>query len=152
MAQPPVDPVITRELVRVIPFATQKSFVNAALAAGGTFVWEFDVGLAVTDPNQFLALPSVASAPTNSTVPPQIAVGPWLDVVAYSFATAGSITVEYAADVTCAYRTLTPQAVAANTLTNISGLRITGRFCRVTYTNTGVAVSLCELGIYVRSN
>jgi len=144
MPQPPTTPLISRELVRFIPFAAQDTFQAAALAAAGTFVAEFDVGLAVTDSNQFLtgAFPGAANPP--------VAVGPFLDVLAFS-AGAGSIQVEYAVDLSCAYRALTPVVVPATTPVNISGLRITGRFVRVTYTNTSGGVALTEFGVYIRS-
>ena len=54
MPQPPSTPVIARELVRVIPFASQKTFA-AVVANAGTLSAEFDVGASVTDINQFLA-------------------------------------------------------------------------------------------------
>jgi hypothetical protein len=148
MGQPVTTPTISRELVRFIPFAAQKTFRNAALGAGATMVWEFDVGLGITDRNQFL---SAATAPTNSTSAPQLAVGPNLDAAAFSVAQPGTILVEYAIDVTCAYRVVNTSIVPAAAFTNISGLRITGRFVRVTYTNTGGGASETEFGIYIRS-
>ncbi len=145
MPQPPSTPVISRELVRVIPFAAQRTFQAAALANAGTFVAEFDVGASVTDVNQFLtgAFPGVTNPPR--------AVGPFLDALAFS-AGAGTILVEYAVDLSTLYRAIATSAVPAAVATNISGLRITGRFVRVTYTNTSGAGALVEFGVYVRSN
>jgi hypothetical protein len=145
MPQPPSTPVISRELVRVIPFAAEKTFA-AVVANLGTMVAEFDVGASVTDVNQFIvgSFPGVAN--------PQRAVGPWLDALIFS-PVAGSLLVEFAVDTGCTYRSIATSAVAAGVASNISGLRITGRFVRVTYTNTsgGGSVTNVEFGIYVRS-
>lgn len=146
MAQPPATPINPpRTLVRNIPFAAQKTFQNAALANNGTFVAEFDVALAISDRNQFLsgAFPGAANPPK--------AIGPFLDAVGFS-AGAGRIDVEYAVDLSCSYRFAMPGTVVpANTLTNISGLRITGRFVRITFTNTSGGAALSEFGVYIRS-
>jgi hypothetical protein len=148
VAQPPVAPVKPpRQLVRVIPFAAQRTFRNAALAAAGTFVAEFDVAFTPTDGNQFLAgaFPGIANPPS--------AVGPYLDAVAFCDVGGGRLDVEYAVDLSCSYRFAMPGTVVpANTLTNISALRVTGRFVRVTYTNTSVGAQVAEFGVYLRSN
>jgi hypothetical protein len=146
MAQPPATPINPpRTLVRNIPFAAQKTFVNAALANGGTMVAEFDIALAVSDQNQLLA-----GAFPGITNPPK-AIGPFLDAVGFSVG-AGRIDVEYAVDLGCSYRFAMPGTIVpANTLTNISGLRITGRFVRITYTNTSGAPQNTEFGVYIRS-
>lgn len=145
MAQPPTTPIISRELVRVIPFAAQKTFFNAALGNGATMVAEFDVGLAVTDRNQFLtgAFPGAAN--------PQAAVGPNLDAEGFSTG-AGTILIEFAIDLGCTYRTVATQIVPANAFTNVSALRITGRFARLTYTNTSGGAALVEFGAHIRSS
>ena len=63
-----------------------------------------------------------------------------------------SLTVEYAVDRGCAYRLIVPaQVIAASTPTNISGLRITGRFVRVNLTNNTGVIANVEFGVYVRS-
>jgi hypothetical protein len=146
MPQPPSTPVISRELVRVIPFAAEKTFA-AVVANLGTMVAEFDVGASVTDVNQFI----VGSFPGVSN--PQRAVGPWLDALIFS-PVAGTLLVEFAVDTGTAYRSIATSAVAASVASNISGLRITGRFVRVTFTNTsgGGSVINVEFGIYVRSS
>jgi hypothetical protein len=146
MPQPPTTPVIARELVRVIPFAAQKTFAQV-VANAGTLQAEWDVGSSTTDPNQFLA-----GAAPGAANPPH-AVGPWLDSLIFS-PVAGSLLVEFAVDTGCLYRSIATSAVAAGVASNISGLRITGRFVRVTYTNTsgGGSVTNVELGIYVRSS
>ncbi len=145
MAQPPAN-FISRMLARFLPFATQKTFQNAALGAAGTFVAEFDVGKRITDRNQFL----VGAFPGAGGVAPQVAVGPYLDAGAFS-AGAGSILIEFAIDQSCLYRTVTTTLVPANAFTNVSGLRITARFVRVTYTNTSGAGALAEFGTFIRS-
>jgi hypothetical protein len=146
MPQPPVTPFQARQLTRVIPFAAQRTFNNAALANGGTLIAAFDTGIAVTDPNQFLVPATLPSAD-----PIQHAIGPLLDALVFSVGV-GSLLVEYAVDYTCSFRSVAPTAVPAGTATNISGLRITGRLVRVTFTNTSGAPSAVELGVYVRSN
>lgn len=146
MAQPPTTPVLARELVRVIPFAAQKTFAQV-VANAGTLSAEFDVAAAVTDSNQFLSggFPGAANPPH--------AVGPYLDALVFS-PVAGTLLVEYAVDLGCLYRSIANSGVAAGVASNISGLRITGRFVRLTYTNTSGAGSgtNVELGIYVRSS
>jgi len=147
MAQPPTTPIISRELVRSIPFAAQKTFnapATAKLANAGTFVAEFDLSLPVTDANQFLtgAFPGANN--------PQIAVGPNLDAMWFSDQ-AGQVVIEYAADLSCAYRVVNTSLVVANAFGNYSGTRVTGRFVRVTYTNNSGAASQTEFGVYIRS-
>jgi hypothetical protein len=146
MPQPPSTPVISRELVRVIPFAAEKTFA-AVVANLGTMVAEFDVGASVTDVNQFI----VGSFPGAAN--PQRAVGPWLDALIFS-PVAGSLLVEFAVDTGTVYHSIATSGVAAGIASNISGLRITGRFVRVTFTNTsgGGSGTNVEFGIYVRSS
>ena len=149
MPQPPASPVLSRELVRTLPFRAQRTFRSAALAAGGTLVAAFDIGLAVTDPAQFIG--GVENAALNPSADlTQHAVGPWLDWLAFSDQN-GSIAVDYAVDYTCAYRNAFLTALTATVLVNASGLRITGRFVRVTYTNTAAVPALVEFGVYVGS-
>ncbi len=84
---------------------------------------------------------------------PQRVVGPWLDALVFS-PVAGTILVEFAVDLSCSYRSIATSAVAAGVASNISGLRITGRFVRVTFTNTsgGGSGTNVEFGVYIRSN
>lgn len=151
---PPTTPIISRELVRFIPFAAQKTFQSAALAAAGQFVAEFDVRTPVTDRNQINTY-NPATGLTTGAFPgaanPQIAVGPFLDAAAFSVTTAGTMLVEFAVDLGCLYRTVTSTVVPIGAFANISGLRITGGFVRITYTNTGGVPSLVEFGTYIRS-
>jgi hypothetical protein len=150
MPQPPQFPIQSRELNRIIPFAAQRTFRNAALGAGATMIAAFDVGLVVTDFNQFIG-GTINAANNPSADPTQFAIGPLLDALAFS-AGAGSILVEYAVDYTCSYRAIATTIVPATVATNISGLRVTGRFVRVTYTNTSGGAALVEFGVYLRSN
>lgn len=150
MPQPPQFPVQSRELNRIIPFAAQRTFRNAALGIGGTMIAAFDIGLVVTDFSQFIG-GTINAALNPSADPTQFAIGPFLDALAFS-AGAGTILVEYAVDYTALYRAFSTSVVPASVATNISGLRITGRFVRVTYTNTSGAPQLTEFGVYVRSN
>ena len=152
MPQPPVRPLLSRELVRSQPFRAQRTFNVAALAAAGTLIAAFDIGLAVTDVNQFIG--GVEDPTLNpSADPTQHAIGPWLDAMAYSDQN-GTITVEYAVDYTCSYRQMFLTAVVATVPINIAGLRITGRFTRITFTNTPLVPATdaaVEFGVWVGS-
>lgn len=158
MPQPPTIAILPKEDVRVIPSLSQRTFMDAAAGAGETYVWEFDLGARLTDANQFL---SAAVAPTNSSTTagggagpqttPQLALGVFLDALLFCTGAGGAtLTVEYAVDVTCAYRTFSVTAVPQNTLANISGLRVTGRFVRITATNVTAAATI-EFGVYIRN-
>lgn len=150
MPQPPTNPVFARELVREVPFNAQHTFRGATLGAAGVFAAAFDLGLRITDVNQFLTpatLPTGSASGQNPT--PQAAVGPFLDAVWFSDQI-GTIITEFAVDVTCLWRTVTTTGVAVNTLGNISGLRVTGRFVQVSFVNGAIAANV-EFGVYVRS-
>lgn len=142
----PARPFLSRQLVRAIPSCTQKTFQSSAAGAGATFVAEFDVSLAVEDPNQLLggAFPGGAQ--------PQSAIGPFLDAVCFDTGAGGAtILIEYAVDQACSYRTFNTTVVAQNTLTNIAGLRVTARFVRITFTNITAAATI-EAGAWIRSS
>lgn len=143
MAQPAAV-AQAREITRAEPFCAQRTFVNAALGNGATMVAEFDLATRVTDPNQFI----VGAAPSAGTIVP--AIGPFFDALAFS-AGAGTILIEFAVDLGCSYRSIALTAVPAATATNISGLRVTGRFVRATYTNTSGGAANTEFGAYIRS-
>lgn len=143
MPQPPITPFLSRQLVRTIPFAAQFTARNAAFANAATQVAAFDIALHVTDPNSFLVGANPSADPTV------VAIGPNLDVLVFSVG-GGTLLVEFAVDATCAYRQISNSVVPASTATNVSGLRITGRFCRVTFTATA-GPALLEFGAYVRS-
>ena len=146
MAQPPTRPVMARELTRSVPFVTPIIYVGA-LAIGGTSLAEFDTLEGFADPDLFNS--TLAYPGTNA--PKLHAVGPWLDAVVYSGG-ACTLLVEYAVDRGASYRAVAPAtAIPGTVLTNISGLRITGRFVRVTLTNTSGAPANVEFGVYVRS-
>lgn len=159
MPQPPIIPILAHENVRIIPALSQRVFQNPAAGAASTFVWEFDLAARITDPNQFIG---VGVAPANSSttagggagpqVTPQPAIGPFLDALAFTTgAGGGTLLVEYAVDATpCNYRTISNTAVPASTAINISGLRVTGRFVRITFTNITAAATI-EAGYYVRN-
>jgi hypothetical protein len=144
----PASLYLSRQLVRVMPFAAQKTFVNAAAGANQTFVAEFDVALLVTDANQMLA----GALPSGGAI--QFAIGPLLDAICFDAGAGGAtILIEYAVDRGAGYRQFSSTAVPANTLTNIAGLRVTARFVRVTFTNiTGAPPSLIECGAWIRSS
>jgi hypothetical protein len=137
-------PYITRELVRPLPSSAQSETVNAALANAGTIQVAYDVALVVTDRNQ-LGGGAAPGAPT-----PRFAIGPLLDVVVFSSAV-GTLLIEYGV-AGGSYHPLSNSAVPASTLVNISGLRITARFVRITFTNTSGGNAAVEFGAYVRSN
>lgn len=145
MAQP-ASLYLSRQLVRSHPFASQRTFRNTNMGAAATMVAAFDVGLGVTDQNQFL---TPATLPSGDTTLP--AVGPFLDALVFcTGAGGGNILVEMAVDYTCSYRQIATTGVASSVGVNISGLRITGRFVRVTFTNVTAGATV-EFGVYVRS-
>jgi hypothetical protein len=145
-ASQPAGLFLSRELTRIIPFTSQRVFVNNAAGAGATFVAEFDVALATTDRNQLLA----GALPSAGLI--QFAIGPLLDAVCYDTGAGGAqILVEFAVDRGAAYRPFTPTVVPQNTLTNIAALRVTARFVRVTFTNITAAATI-ECGAYIRSS
>ena len=147
MSQPPSQPLMPREVVRSIPFVSCKTFLGTLSTPSGTVRAEFDTLAGYADSNQFnnvLAYPDV-------NTPKQHAVGPYLDAAVYADQTT-EIEVSYAIDRGSQYRPIAvASAIAANTLTNISGLRITGRFVRVILRNTSLAVANVEFGVYIRS-
>lgn len=148
MAQPPARPVMARELSRAVPFVTPRTFLGALAAPGNSVSAEFDTLEGFADPNLFnnvLAYPGV-------NTPKLHAVGPNLDAAVFGDGLT-LLRVEYSVDRGCAYRIAAPDtAIPANTFTNISGLRITGRFVRVTLFNNAAAGAVnVEFGIYIRS-
>lgn len=145
MPQPPTTPIIAHDAVRAIPIAAQRTELTAALANGASLVAEWDVAKRITDPNQLLA-----GAFPGGGAAPALAIGPNLDALWFSDQ-AGLVTVAFAVDQGGAYRNLFQSIVAANVPGNISGLRITGRFVRVTYLNNSGVAALVEFGVYVRS-
>lgn len=155
MAQP-ATLFLTRELTRTIPFTSQKTFNVATLPAANAIGVAFDVGIRTTDRNQLIggaggAAPSVAFVANQfAAILTQQAIGNLLDAVCFSTGI-GTINVYYAVDSTCIYRAAPSVAVPANTMTNISGLRVTGRYVLVTFTNTSGGNSLTEFGAYLRS-
>lgn len=146
MAQPPTSAVMARELVRSVPFITPFVYIDT-LAAGGTVSAEFDTVGGFADPNLYKqtgAYPGTNTAKIH-------AIGPWLDAAVYANL-AASLLVEYSIDRGDAYHYIAPAtAIPVQTLINISGLRITGRFVRLTLTNTGGAPNAVSFGVYVRS-
>jgi hypothetical protein len=147
MAQP-ASLYLSRQLVRVMPFATQKTFVTGAAGGGAQFVAEFDVAQVVTDANQLLA----GAAPIGTLVGIQFAIGPFLDAVIFDNGAGGAtITVNYAVDKGATYRLFNTTVVPASTLTNIAGLRVTARFVQVIFTNITPAATL-EAGVWLRSS
>lgn len=159
MAQPPVTPILAHENVRTIPALTQKTFFSAAAGAGAGFVWEFDLAARITDENQFV---SALVAPANSSTTagggagpqttPQPAIGPLCDwFVITSGAGGGTVSVEYAVDASpCSYYPVFSTLIIANNAANASGLRVTGRFVRLRFTNVSAA-AIVELGFYIRN-
>lgn len=161
MPQPPINPVIPSEHVKVTPQCSQRTFLYLAaapLAIGTILVAAFDLGAKTTDPNQFLlangklnpalnpALPAVAGWNAANT---QVAIGPWLDAIWTSNQLA-QVQVEYAVDYGCPYRAVQTIGVQIGITGNISALRVTARFVRVLYTN-GAAAATMDFGVFVRS-
>lgn len=148
MAQPPSRPLMPREVVRAVPFVTPRTFLGPLGAPGSSVSAEFDTLAGFADSNSFntvLAYPGTDTPKTH-------AVGPWLDAAVFADGLT-LLRVEYSIDRGCSYRQVAPDtAIAASTFTNISGLRITGRFVRVTLINNAASGAVnVEFGIYVRS-
>lgn len=142
------SPHIGRDMVRALPFNALKEFAEN-VANAGTLIAAFEIGSTMADRNQLGTSPAPASSPFSAT-------GPYLDAVVFS-AAVGSLLVEYAIGkgfgvAAPTYHAVTPATVVpASTLTNISGLRVTARYVRVTFTNTSGAAADTELGVYIRS-
>ena len=162
MPQPPTTPVQSRELVRAVPFCGQKTYAGTGpsaliLAPAGAIAVQWDVAYpGLTDANQLLTGDYPGAG--GPLVPLPHATGPMLDAAAYVTAAVagegGLLTVEYAIDRGCAFHLVNPGTVVpALTFVNISGLRITGRFVRVTLANpaTNTGNLTAEFGVYVRS-
>jgi hypothetical protein len=157
MPQPPTTPVQARELTRVVPFCAQRTFANLELQPAVSQSVEFDVAEGITDVSQLLA----GAYPGAGGVRIPHATGPFLDAAVWIEANtpgeAALLTVEYAIDRGCPYCLVTlGTAVPDQTFVNISGLRITGRFVRVTLLNNNAAGANhhidVDFGVYVRSS
>jgi hypothetical protein len=159
MPQPPLTPVQARELVRTVPFCAQRTYANLQLGPSGVIQVQWDVADGITDVGQLLVgnYPGAGGA----AVPLPHATGPYLDaaafiVAAFDVTDSALLTVEYAIDRGCLFRLVTPgTAVPFGTFVNISGLRITARFVRVTLTNqsaVGLHTLNVDFGVYVRSS
>lgn len=146
MAQP-AGSLLARQLVRPIPFASQKIFINGSVANNGTLVSAFDISVVVSDANQLIGTTPPVNAGAEVAQP---AVGPYLDAFIFSTG-AGSFLIEFGVDSSASYRALSTAGVPASQATNISGLRITARFCRLTFTNTSGGAAAVEFGAFVRS-
>jgi hypothetical protein len=163
MPQPPITAVQARELVRAVPFCAQRTFAAVALAAPvgpvtQSIIVEWDVSEGITDVGQLLTgdYPGILGV----AAPLPHATGPWLDAAMWSEdltdgTNAGLVTVEYAIDRGCAFRQVAAgTAVPSGIFVNISGLRITGRFVRVMFTNPvpNTHELTVDFGVYVRSS
>lgn len=155
MAQPPSRPVMARSVTRTIPFVTPQTYYGV-VAWDDPKIFEYDTLEGFAEPSLFYNVglyPPLA----GPDAPKLHAVGPWLDAAVYivtAAPAAGTLLVEYAVDRGCDYRSaVAPAAIAAQTFVNISALRITGRFVRVTFSNTTPAHTALtvEFGTYVRS-
>lgn len=145
MAQPPTQPIMARALSRSVPFITPILFVGA-LNNGATRTAEFDTLQGFADPNALLA----GAFPGTNTAKVK-AVGPWLDALVFADQ-ATSLRIEYAVARGATYRTVAPDtAIPASSALNISGLRVTGQFVRVSLINASGANATVEFGVYMRS-
>jgi len=152
-------PIIAHENVRAIPALSQKVFRDAASGANQDYFWEFDLAAFITDPGQLL---NTAVAPANSQtvngggagpqIAPQAAIGPICDIGVFtSGAAGGTISASYAVDANpCLYRTFFTTPVPTIAFSNVSGLRVTGRFLLLGFRNI-TAGAVVELGFYIRS-
>lgn len=145
MSQPPVLPIMARALTRSVPFISPKTFVTT-VANGASLAVEFDTLQGFADVNQLLG----GAFPGVNTAKPK-AVGPNLDALVFADQIT-ALRVEYAVDQGAQYRTVAPDTnIPASTAINVSGLRITGRFVRVTLLNNSGVLANVEFGVYVRS-
>ena len=149
MAQPPARPLKAREVVRSEPYITPRTFLGTLPANGNSVSAEFDTLDGFADSNLY----NTVLAYPGTNVPKLSAVGPWLDAAVYAD---GDILlrVQYATDRGAQYRNAAPDTpIGANVFGNISQLRITGRFVRVTCINNTAPSALVniEFGVYVRS-
>ena len=147
MTQPPTRGVMARGLFRAVPFVTPQIYVGL-VPLGSAHAAEFDTLEGFADPNQYDGIKAFPGPDT----PKQKAVGPYLDAAVFADKNT-TLLVEYAVDRGASYRPVaTATSIPANTFQNISGLRITGRFVRVTLTNADlVGATNVEFGVYVRS-
>lgn len=148
MAQPPTRPVMARELTRSIPFVTPIIFIGN-LPVGASATAEFDTLEGFADSNLF----NTTSAYPGTNAPKLHAVGPYLDCAVFADKQT-SLLVEYAIDRGDTYHPLTssPTTITASTFINLSGMRITGRFVRITLANLdGANPAAVKFGTYVRS-
>lgn len=135
-------PFVERTLVQNLPAVSSVEQVTT-LANLATINFDFDIVGRLTDPNRI-------PAGVEPTLVSLDAVGPFLDALVFSNA-ALTLEVFYAVS-TGAFRRVTSTGVAAGIATNISGLRITARYCRVQLSNASGGVASYELGVYVRSS
>lgn len=146
MAQPPTTPIMARELTRTIPFVTPIIYTGN-VADGSSVSAEFDTVEGFADINLF----AQTGAFPGTNVPKLHAVGPWLDAAIFADRVT-SLLVEYAIDRGDPYHQVTGATnIPASSFQNISGLRITGRFVRVTLSNASGAAAAVAFGVYVRS-
>lgn len=132
-----------RNLVRSVPFAAQKTYLQSSVLNNGTLSVIFDIALVTTDPNQFANQTSVSSLPT---------VGPILDALLVSNHI-GTLDVLVAVDAGGTFYSIlaAPQPIAANIPGQINGLRVPGRYVELLYTNTSGVTALTDFGGYMRS-
>jgi hypothetical protein len=160
MAQPPTTPLLAHENVRMIPALTQKTFCDLASVNQHIFIWEFDLAARITDPGQLL---NANAAPTGSSTiagggagpqtTPQPAIGPLADVFIFTNSSGGgTLRIRYAADANpCSYYPMYTATVPTLTPTNVSGLRVTGRFIEFFFQAAAAAACVVECGFYIRN-
>jgi len=133
--------MIPRALVQAIPSVTPNERVTT-LGIGATLNVDFDALKSVADP----ALLGVGVSPSPTAI---VAVGPFLDVGLFA---SQALTLQvWMAMSGGTFRQVSNTVVPASTFENISGLRITSRYVRVTLVNASGIIANIELGVYVRS-
>jgi hypothetical protein len=132
---------IPRNVVQSIPSVSPNERV-VVLNNGGTINVDYDMLLAIADPNLLGA--GVSPSPTAN-----IAVGPYLDALLFADQVI-TLQVFYAVS-GGTFRLMTNTVIPASTPENISGLRITGRYVRVSANNSSGVAANVELGVYPRS-
>lgn len=135
-----------REVVRMHPVTTQKTYIQQAVANGAILSVVFDIAQVTTERNQLFPPVTVSSSGIPS-------VPPWLDAAVVSdqigqldvFITidSGGLAVSLLA---------APIAVPIYPLcATISGLRIPARYCTVQFTNTSGNAAVVDFGAFMRS-
>lgn len=128
---------------RAQPYGAQQTYIDEPVADQEFLLAVFDIAIVVTDPNQY----------EDSATAAIQAVGPYLDAVVVSDSI-GTVDVAVMVDGGGTFYSILPAplALSANQPLVINGLRVPGRFIRVSYQNTSGGAAITDFGAYMRSN